>query len=114
MLQPDESKNFSKHFYHHEPREALILDERMDMTIKNKPIVECILTEEEQLTKLNLGNKQNPKMVLIDAILLSKFVKEVEMLVQTLLQDYKDLFAWSYKELKRFPRQICESNWTDG
>lgn len=74
MLQPDESMNFSKHFYHHEPREASILDDRMDMTIKNKPIVEWTLTEEEQLTKLNLGNKQNPKMVFIDAISLSKFV----------------------------------------
>jgi hypothetical protein len=74
MLQPDESMSFSKHFYHHEPREALILDERMDMTIKNKPIVEWTLIEEEQLTKLNLGNKQNPKMVFIDAISLSKFV----------------------------------------
>jgi len=27
MLQLDENMNFSKHFYHHEPREALILDE---------------------------------------------------------------------------------------
>lgn len=46
-------------------------------------------------------------MVLIDAIFLLKICfKEVEMLLQTLLQDYKDLFAWSYKELKQFTRQI--------
>jgi len=28
------------------------------------------------------------------------------MLLRTLLHDFKDLFAWSYKELKRFPRQF--------
>jgi hypothetical protein len=50
-------------------------------------------------------------MVLIDAIFLLKICfKEVEMLLQTLLQDYKDLFACSHKELKQFTRQICESN----
>jgi hypothetical protein len=77
------------------------------MTIKNKSIVEWTLTEEEQLTKLNLGNKQNPH----DGTHWCHFIikicfKEVEMLLQTLLQDYKDLFAWSYKELKQFTRQI--------
>ncbi len=25
-----------------------------------------------------------------------------------MLTDYEDVFAWSYKELKRIPRKICE------
>jgi hypothetical protein len=28
--------------------------------------------------------------------------------VKNLLTDYKDVFAWSYKELKGIPRNICE------
>ncbi len=60
--------------------------------------------EEEQLTELNLGNKENSKIVLINVTLPSKFVKAIE----TLLQNYMDVFAWNYKELKRIPWQICE------
>jgi hypothetical protein len=28
--------------------------------------------------------------------------------MKNLLIDYKDVFAWSYKELKGIPREICE------
>ncbi len=82
----------------------MIFDEAVDITIKNKLIVKWALMEEEQLTKLNLGNKENSKIVLINVTLPSKFVKAIE----TLLQNYMDIFAWNYKELKRIPRQICE------
>jgi hypothetical protein len=82
----------------------LIFDEVVDITIKNKLIVKCALMEEEQLTKLNLGNKENSKIVLINVTLPSKFVKAIEIL----LQNYMDVFAWNYKELKKIPRQICE------
>lgn len=60
MLQLDESMNFLEHFYQHEltRQEALIFDEAVDITIKNKLIVKWALMEEEQLTKLNLGNKE--------------------------------------------------------
>jgi hypothetical protein len=82
----------------------LIFDEVVDITIKNKLIVKWALMEEEQLTKLNLGNKENSKIVFINVALPSKFVKAIE----TLLQNYMDIFAWNYKELKIIPRQICE------
>lgn len=48
---------------------------------------------EEQLMKFNLGNEEEPKEVLINAILLYTFQAQIkEMLIK-----YKDVFAWSYK-----------------
>jgi hypothetical protein len=56
---------YQEHFYQHEPGEALILDELVDITIKNKPIVKWTLTSEEQLTKLNLGTIEDPKVFIM-------------------------------------------------
>jgi hypothetical protein len=78
----------------------LIFDEALDITIKNKLIVKWALMEEEKLSKLNLGNKENLKIVLINVCLPSKFVKAIETLLQIL--------ALNSKELKIIPRQICE------
>jgi N6-adenosine-specific RNA methylase IME4 len=50
----------------------------------------------EQLTNLNLGNVKDLKNVLISWAMSSQFVKGVE----ALLQNYKDVFAWSYKEFQ--------------
>jgi hypothetical protein len=59
---------------------------------------------EKQLMKLNLGNEEELKEVLINVIPPSTFEAQIkEMLIK-----YKDVFAWSYKELKGIPREICE------
>ncbi len=39
MLQAKENMKYPEHFYQHELGEALILDELVDIAIKNKPIV---------------------------------------------------------------------------
>jgi ABC-type antimicrobial peptide transport system ATPase subunit len=46
------------YFYEHQPGEALILDEATDIIIKDKKITSWTMTVEEQLVKLNLGNKE--------------------------------------------------------
>jgi hypothetical protein len=51
-----------------------------------------------------LGTQVKPQDVLINAILPTTF----QLQVKNLLIDYKDVFVWSYKELKRIPREICE------
>jgi hypothetical protein len=53
------------------------------------------MMEERQLTKLNLGNAY----VFISLALPSQFVKKIE----AFLHNYKDVFDWSYKELKGIP-----------
>ncbi len=59
---------------------------------------------EKQLVKFNLGNKEESKEVLINAILPSAFQAQIKKV----LMEYKDVFAWSYIELKGIPREVCE------
>jgi hypothetical protein len=51
-----------------------------------------------------LGNKEKSKEVLINAILPSVFQTQIK----EMLMEYKDVFAWSYRELKGIPREVCE------
>jgi hypothetical protein len=51
-----------------------------------------------------LGTQVEPQDVLVDAILPTTF----QLQLKNLLIDYKDVFVWSYKELKGIPREICE------
>jgi hypothetical protein len=51
-----------------------------------------------------LGNEGDPKEVLINAILPMSFQAQIKRL----LVNYSNVFAWSYKDLKGIPREICE------
>ncbi len=62
------------------------------------------MTIEEQIVKLNLGSKKELKEVLINAILPSIFQAQFK----EVLMEYKDVFTWSYKELKGIPREVCD------
>jgi hypothetical protein len=99
MLQPKDKVEYPMYFYEHQPWEALILDEVVNITIKDKKIVGWTMTTKEQLVKLNLGSKEEPKEVLINAILPSVF----EAQIKHVLMEYIDVFAWGYKELKGIP-----------
>jgi hypothetical protein len=104
MLQPEDRIDFLVYFYEHQSREALILDEAIDIIVKDKKIVGWTMTIEEKLVKFNLGSKEKPKKVLINAILPSVFQAQIKKV----LMEYIDVFAWSYIELKRVPREVCE------
>jgi len=45
---------------------------------------------------LNLGIKANPKCIKVNAHLIKEIFEEL----QTLLKEFKDVFAWTYKGLK--------------
>jgi hypothetical protein len=66
--------------------------------------VEWTVTTKEPLKKLNLGNEGDPNEVLINAILPMSFQAQSKRL----LVNYRNVFAWSYKDLKGMPREICE------
>jgi len=59
---------------------------------------------EEQLVELNLGSTEEPIKVLINAMLPSAFQAQIKKG----LMEYKDVFAWSHKELRGIPRKLCE------
>ncbi len=88
------------HFYKHELGETLIFDEATNIIIKDQKIVGWSIITKEQLVKLNLGTQVEPQDVLVNAILPTAF----QLQVKNLLTDYKDVFAWSYKELKGIPK----------
>ncbi len=104
MLQPKDKIDYPMYFHEHQPREALILDEVVDIIVKDKKIVRWTVMAKEQLVKFNLGNEEEPKEVLINAILPSVFQAQI----RKVLMEHKNVFAWSYKELIRIPREVCE------
>lgn len=55
MLQPKDKVDYLVYFDEHQPKEALILDEVIDITIKDKKIVGWIVTTKKQLKKTQFG-----------------------------------------------------------
>jgi hypothetical protein len=55
------------------------------------------VTVKKQLAKLDLGNEEEPKEVLINAILLNVFQAQIKKV----LMEYKYVFTWSYTWNKR-------------
>jgi hypothetical protein len=63
-----------------------------------------MLVEDQQLIKLNLGIDAKPQMVKINAHLEKGKVLEVEQL----LKEFKNVFAWTYKDLKGIPLELAQ------
>ncbi len=53
--------------------------------------------------KFNLRTNAKPQMVKINAQLETNKMLEVEQL----LKEFKDVFAWTYKDLKGFPLKLA-------
>jgi hypothetical protein len=53
--------------------------------------------------KLNLGTNAEPQIMKINALLETCRMLEVEQL----LKEFKDVFAWTYKDLKRIPPKLA-------
>jgi hypothetical protein len=59
------------------------------------------LTKKQQLVKLNLGIKANPQYVKVNAQLAKEKIEE-------LFKEFKDVFAWTYKNLKGIPLELAQ------
>jgi predicted transcriptional regulator len=53
---------------------------------------------------LNLGIKANPQCVKVSAHLIKEKTKEL----QTLLKEFKYVFAWTYKDLSGIPPELAQ------
>jgi hypothetical protein len=51
-----------------------------------------------------LGNEKDPMIILVTASLSIVYMEEIKCLLTKL----KNIFAWSYKELRGIPRDMCE------
>ena len=62
------------------------------------------VAEENQVEDLNLGTDVDPKIVKLS----KKVPEEYKELYLKLFQSYKDVFAWSYQDLKIFDINIMQ------
>ncbi len=94
---------YPKTYYKHQ-LDSVIVDETL-AKIKAQwlQIVGWTLIENQQLMKLNMGTNVKPQMVKINAQLETSKVLEVEQS----LKEFKDVFAWTYKDLKGIPLEVA-------
>jgi hypothetical protein len=64
-----------------------------------------MLIVDEQLSKLNLGINEKPRIVLVSDALPEQF----QVKIKQMLIEFKDVIAWSYKELREFPDQFVNT-----
>jgi hypothetical protein len=70
----------------------------------NIPLKSNLQPQPKHVEDCNIGTKENPKLVKISKYLSPKMkIKYVELLKQ-----YKDVFAWSYDELKTYDTTVIE------
>jgi hypothetical protein len=62
------------------------------------------LPKSEQLCQINVGSPDKPQYLKISAHLDKRHAAEAEQL----LREFKDVFAWSYKDLKGIPPSLAE------
>jgi hypothetical protein len=81
------------------------IDETLvQIIIQNLCIVGWTIIEEEQLTKINLGFKENLQQVKINVDL--EHVVSYQLL--ELLKEFEDIFAWTYIDCKGIPPDVIQ------
>jgi len=98
-----EDKVYPKTYYHHS-HDDIQVDETLAKTwVQNLQIVNWTLIE-EQLIKLKLSKEANPQYIKINSQLTKEKIEELHML----LKEFKDVFAWTYKNLKGVPLKLTQ------
>lgn len=72
--------------------------------LKGKQIAGWTIEDDEMIKEINLGTEEEPRMVRVGKDIEEKYEKK---LIQ-LLKSYKDVFAWTYEDMKGIPPHICE------
>jgi len=83
-------------YYKHQPRTIAVDETLVKIKAHELQITRWTLIKNQQLMKLNLGIDAKSQMVKINAYLEIGKVLEVEQM----LKEFKDVFAWTYKDLK--------------
>ena len=84
------------------PRGLVPLDRLFDKN--DVPLQPSKVVEENQVEDLNLGIETDPKIVKLSRKIPGEYKKQY----QKLFQSYKDVFAWSYQDLKTFDINILQ------
>ncbi len=76
----------------------------VQIKVQNLCIVEWTMIEKKQLTNIDLGSEKNLQYVKISVDL--ELVVGYQLI--ELLKEFKDIFAWTYKDLKGIPPKIVQ------
>jgi hypothetical protein len=90
-------------YYNHQPGNVVVDETPTKIKVKELQITRWTLTKYQQLMKFNLGTNAESHMVKINAHLEIGKVLELEKL----LKEFKDVFTWTYKDLKRIPPKLA-------
>jgi hypothetical protein len=99
-----ENKVCLKTYYHHSQDDIQVDEAPTKIQVQNLQIVGWTLIEEQQFVKLNLGIKANPQYIKVNSQLTKEKIEELHML----LNEFKDVFAYTYKDLKDIPPKLAQ------
>ena len=101
----DNVKNkYPKRFYHYEEGSIQVDEQLARLRAVGLNIIGWTIPEGKELLLLNLGTKEEPKNVKINAKLDYLVIREAKRL----FKEYKDIFAWSYHDLLGIPESIYQ------
>ena len=66
------------------------------------PLKSTVQPQPEEVEDCNIGTKETPKMVKISKYL----TPEIKIKYADLIKQYKDVFAWSYDELRTYDTTV--------
>jgi hypothetical protein len=97
---------YPAHFYTFAEGDIAVDDTvaRIKIPCDQMKVVAWSLPESKQLHQINVGSPEQPQYLKISAHLDKCHAIEAEQL----LREFKDVFAWSYKDLKRIPPSLAE------
>jgi hypothetical protein len=72
--------------------------------VKRTMIASWIIEDEHMIKEINLGITEDPKMVRIGKELDPTYEEQVI----EILRNYKDVFTWTYEDMKGIPTRICQ------
>jgi len=103
VIPPDTFKqHLPKTFFQPKVRKMEIDEMLVRIKVQNLCIVGWTITEKKQLTKINLDSEKKLQHVKINVDL--ELVVSYQLI--DLLKEFKDIFAWTYKDLKGIPLEI--------
>ncbi len=91
-------------YYNHQLGSVVVDETPQKFKAQELQMANWTLTKNQQLMKLNLGTDAKPQMMKINAQLETSKVLALEQL----LKGFKDVFAWTNKDLKGIPTELTQ------
>jgi len=97
-------KVYLKTYYHHSQDDIQMDETPIKILVQNLQITIWTLIKEQQLVKLNFSTMANAQYIKVNSQLTNEKIEEFQML----LKEFKDVFEWTYKDLKSIPLELAQ------